>query len=60
MEDAYVEEDRDESILTWRQVFGDDFAKSVSFEKSETALAIVQNEDLSHVEPPQWPILSEG
>lgn len=60
IEDAYVEEDRDESILKWRKVFGDDFAKSVNLEKSANALAVVQNEDLSHVEPPQWPILPAG
>lgn len=60
IEDAYVEEDRDESILKWRRVFGEDFAKSVNLEKSTNALAIVQNEDLSHVEPPQWPILPAG
>lgn len=60
IEDAYVEEDRDESILKWRRVFGDDFAKSVNLEKSANALAIVQNEDLSHVEPLKWPILPVG
>jgi Second Messenger Oligonucleotide or Dinucleotide Synthetase domain/Adenylyl/Guanylyl and SMODS C-terminal sensor domain len=60
IEDAYVEEDRDESILKWRRVFGEDFAKSVSLEKSANALVIVQSEDLSHVEPPKWPILSAG
>lgn len=60
IEDAYVEEDRDESILKWRRVFGDDFAMSVSLAKAANALAIVQNEDLSHVESPQWPILSAG
>lgn len=60
IEDAYVEEDRDESILKWRRVFGDDFAKSVNLEKSANALAIVQNEDLSHVEQPQWPMLPTG
>ncbi len=60
IEDAYVEEDRDESILKWRRVFGDDFAGSVNLEKSANALAIVQNEDLSHVEPPQWPIFPAG
>lgn len=60
IEDAYVEEDRDESILKWRRVFGDDFAGAVNLEKSANALAIVQNEDLSHVEPLKWPILSVG
>ena len=60
VEDAYVEEDRDESILKWRRIFGDDFAKSVNLEKSETALSVVQGEDLSHVESPQWPIMSAG
>jgi len=60
IEDAYVEEDRDESILKWRRVFGDDFAKSVNLEKSANALVIVETEDLSHVESPQWPILPAG
>lgn len=60
IEDAYIEEDRDESILKWRRVFGDDFAKSVNLEKTANALVLVQNEDLSHVEPPQWPILPAG
>lgn len=60
IEDACVEEDRDESILKWRKVFGDDFAKSVSLEKAEAALSVVQGEDLSHVESPQWPIMPAG
>lgn len=60
VEDAYVEEDRDESILKWRKIFGDDFAKSVNLEKAETALSVVQGEDLSHVESPQWPIMPAG
>ena len=29
IEDAYVEEDRDESIIKWRRVFGEEFAYSV-------------------------------
>ena len=60
IEDAYVEEDRDESILKWRRVFGEDFAKSVTLAKSANALAIVQNEDLSHVQQPEWPMLPAG
>ncbi|MFA6902541.1 MAG: hypothetical protein WC236_05625 [Gallionellaceae bacterium] len=60
VEDAYVDEDRDESILKWRRVFGEDFAKSVILKKAETALAIIQGEDLSHVEPPKWHIMSAG
>lgn len=60
IEDAYIEEDRDESILKWRRVFGDDFAKSVNLEKAANALVVVQGEDLSHVEPPQWSILPAG
>ncbi len=60
IEDAYVEEDRDESILKWRRVFAEDFAKSVNLAKFANALAIVQNEDLSHVESPQWPMLPAG
>jgi hypothetical protein len=59
IEDAYVEEDRDESILKWRRVFGDDFAKSVNLEKAENSLT-VQGEDLTHVESPQWPIINAG
>lgn len=50
IEDAYVEEDRDESILKWRRVFGDDFAKSMNLEKSVNALFVVKEEDLSHVD----------
>jgi len=60
IEDAYLEEDRDESILKWRRVFGDDFAKSVNLDKAANALVIIQGEDLSHVEPPQWSILPAG
>lgn len=60
VEDAYAEEDRDESILKWRRVFGEDFAKSVNFDKAETALSVIQGEDLSHIESPQWPIMSVG
>ena len=60
IEDAYVEEDSDESILKWRRVFGDDFAKSVNLEKSANALVAVESEDISHVEQPQWPMLLAG
>lgn len=60
IEDAYIEEDRDESILKWRRVFGDEFAKSVNLEQAANALVAVQGEDLSHVEPPQWSILPAG
>lgn len=60
IEDAYVEENRDESILKWRRVFGEDFAKSVTLEKAVNALIVVQVEDLSHVELPQWSILRAG
>jgi hypothetical protein len=34
IDDAYSEPDRDESIGKWRRVFGDDFARSVVFEKA--------------------------
>jgi hypothetical protein len=38
--DAYTEEDRDESIGKWRRVFGDDFAKSEVTEKASRISAI--------------------
>lgn len=46
IDDAYAEQDRDESIGKWRRVFGDDFAKSVVVERaakvSETALLVLK------------------
>jgi hypothetical protein len=60
IEDAYVEEDRVESILKWRRVFGEDFAKPVNLEKTAMVSEAVQGEDLSHVEPLPWPLISAG
>lgn len=37
IDEAYAESDRDESILKWRRVFGDDFAPGVVVEKAERA-----------------------
>lgn len=39
IDEAYEEEDHDESILKWRRVFGDDFAKSVVVKSSARQLA---------------------
>ncbi len=52
--DAYLEEDRNESIIKWRKVFGDDFAKKEVAEKATTSVSIVaknysQNLDLVSV-----------
>lgn len=59
IEDAYIEADRDESIIKWRRVFGDDFAKSVSLTKAVCA-SESQVDDTSHVVQPQWPVLAAG
>ena len=59
VEDAYVENDRDESIVKWRRVFGDDFAKSVALTKA-TNLIETQIDDVSHVTKPPWPLLPTG
>ncbi len=56
IEDAYVEEDRDESIIKWRRVFGDEFAYSVALKKA--AVVDAAEEDLSYVESPPWPIMA--
>lgn len=55
IEDAYTEAERSKSILKWRKVFGDDFAKSVDLSEtsSDTGRSI---EDLSHVVGPPWPM----
>lgn len=37
IDDAYQEVDRDESILKWQRVFGDEFANSVLIEKADRA-----------------------
>jgi hypothetical protein len=59
VEDAYVETDRDKSIVKWRRIFGDDFAKSVIISK---AVNLIDNQidDVSHVARPPWPILLAG
>ena len=59
IEDAYVENDRDESIVKWRRVFGDDFAKSVVLTKAAN-LVEAQIDDVSHVTQPPWPVLPTG
>lgn len=38
IDDAYNEEDRDESVSKWRRVFGDEFAPDVVLDKSATIL----------------------
>jgi len=47
IDDAYNEQDRDESIAKWRRVFGHDFAKSVVLEEaksvSKSAVALLKN-----------------
>jgi hypothetical protein len=44
VDEAYAEEDRNESIAKWRRVFGDDFAKGVSVEEGKSvSKAIVAN-----------------
>lgn len=55
LEDAIAEPDRDESILKWRKIFGDDFAKEVVVESTSKSATIDYTEDLSHVQPLQWP-----
>lgn len=58
IDDAFVEQDRDESIVKWRRVFGDDFAKGVELkEASMSKQALV---DLSHVKPLPWPYQQFG
>lgn len=59
VEDAYVDKDRDESIVKWRRVFGDDFAKSVVLTKAAN-LVESQIDDVSHVTKPPWPVLPAG
>lgn len=59
IEDAYVEKDRDESIVKWRRVFGNDFAKSVILAKA-ASVSESQIDDASHVIPPPWPVLPAG
>ncbi len=60
IEDAIAEQDRDESILKWRRVFGDDFAKSVSITKSLDGNLAVAREDISHVRNIPWPVSKAG
>jgi hypothetical protein len=51
IDDAYAEEDRDESIGKWRRVFGDDFASTVVLEEarkvSVKAVALLKSTSLS-------------
>ena len=55
IEDAYVETERDESIVKWRRIFGDDFAKSVVIAKTKELGK--PYDDLSHVQQPPWSVL---
>lgn len=55
IEDAYLEPDRDESVLKWRKVFGDDYAKGVEIKDSSKSAAMEARENLSHVKPLPWP-----
>jgi hypothetical protein len=66
---AYNEENRDESILKWREIFGDDFAGSVLIEKnSSVSNAItsfshtkaISRFNVPHRQPPRWPIVQKG
>lgn len=59
VEDAYVETDRDESIVKWRRIFGEDFAKSVVLTKAVN-LVEIQIDDLTHVTKLPWPVLLAG
>lgn len=60
VEDAYVETDRDESVIKWRRIFGEEFAKSVAIAKAEKFAEGVQPDDTSHVVPPPWPVMQAG
>jgi hypothetical protein len=44
IDDAYDEENRDESIRKWRRVFGDDFAEGEAIEKAATVAAAALGE----------------
>lgn len=59
VDDAYAENDRDESVIKWRRIFGDNFAKSVVLSKA-TNLVETQIDDVSHVTQPPWPVLPTG
>ena len=57
LEDAVAEQDRDESILKWRKIFGEGFAESIPVNKlagQSTARSNMANEDLSHVKQIPW------
>lgn len=47
IDDAYLEDDRDESIRKWRRVFGDDFAKGEIIECATSGLARIA-ESIQH------------
>jgi hypothetical protein len=53
IDDAYAEEDRDESIGKWRRVFGEDFAKSVVLDMAasvtESALLLRRDSTLARL-----------
>jgi hypothetical protein len=55
IDEAYDEESKNESILKWRKVFGDEYAKEVVIEKavSVTASALPIP---AHCEKPRWPV----
>lgn len=59
IDDAYVEKDRDESVIKWRRVFGEVFAKSVVLTKAVN-LGEAQMDDLSHIIKPPWPVQKLG
>ncbi|MEW5942763.1 MAG: cyclic GMP-AMP synthase DncV-like nucleotidyltransferase [Pseudomonadota bacterium] len=53
--DAYDEEGRQESILKWRRVFGEEYAKGVETAKAaSTATAALPIP--AHCEKPRWPV----
>ncbi len=59
IEDAYIEEDFHKSVVKWRKVFGNGFAKSVVLSRSEI-LTETHFEDVSHVVRPPWNVFPGG
>jgi hypothetical protein len=59
IEDAYVEPDRDASIVKWRRIFGDDFAKSIVLTKNVN-LVETHIDDVTHVSKLPWPVFPAG
>lgn len=53
IEDAYFENDQENSILKWRKIFGDKFAKSESITKN-SVIAEAHIDDLRHVAALPW------